>query len=166
MSTPPSPSPRRLSPAVWLATGFGVGLIAPAPGTFGAAIGSLLAGGIASIPGYWPQLAAIIALLAVGIPVCTAAGHALGGKKDNQAIIWDEITTVPLVFLFVPLANWKTLLAGFLLHRLFDITKPPPARQLEHLPEGLGVMADDVIAALYAALTLYLVNRFAWPLAT
>lgn len=166
MSSSTPLSPRRLPLSVWLATGFGVGLFAPAPGTFGAAIGSLLAWGITYIPGYWPQLAAIIALFAIGIPLCTAAGHALGGKKDNQAIIWDEITTVPLVFLFVPLTNWKTLLAGFLLHRAFDITKPPPARQLEHLPEGLGVMADDVIAALYAALTLYLVNRFAWPLNT
>jgi phosphatidylglycerophosphatase A len=169
MSTSPPISPRRLPLSVWLATGFGVGLFAPAPGTFGAAIGSLLAWGITYIPGHsgqlaWGQLAAILLLLAIGIPLCTAAGNALGGKKDNQAIIWDEITTVPLVFLFVPLANWKTLLAGFVLHRLFDITKPPPARQLEQLPEGLGVMADDVIAALYAALTLYLVNRFAWPL--
>jgi phosphatidylglycerophosphatase A len=163
MSTPPSlpPSPLHLPPSVWLATGFGVGLFVPAPGTFGAAIGSLLAWGSAYIPGYWPQLAAILALLAIGIPLCTAAGNALGGKKDNQAIIWDEITTVPLVFLFVPLTNWKTLLAGFVLHRVFDITKPPPARQLEHLPEGLGVMADDVIAALYAAASLYLLAHFA-----
>ncbi|MGE3243849.1 MAG: phosphatidylglycerophosphatase A [Pirellulales bacterium] len=163
MSTPPPP-PSRLPPSVWLATGLGVGLIAPAPGTFGAAIGSLLALGISYLPGYGWQLAAIAALVAAGVPLCTAAGRALGGKKDNQAIIWDEITTVPLVFLFVPLANWKTLFAGFVLHRLFDITKPPPARQLEHLRDGLGVMADDVVASLYAALALYLVSRFAYPL--
>jgi phosphatidylglycerophosphatase A len=106
------------------------------------------------------QLAAIAALLAVGIPICTAAGRALGGKKDNQAIIYDEIVTVPLVFLFVPLTNWKIALAGFALHRLFDITKPPPARQAERLPDGLGVMADDVIAGLYAAATLYVCNYF------
>ena len=66
----------------------------------------------------------------------TAAGRALGGKKDNQAIVWDEIVTVPVVFLLVPLTNWKIALAGFVLHRLFDITKPPPARQLERLPEA------------------------------
>ena len=80
----------------------------------------------------------------IGIPLCTAAGRALGGKKDNQAIIWDEIVTMPIVFLLVPLTNWKIALAGFLLHRLFDITKPPPAGQLEQLPDGLGVMADDL----------------------
>lgn len=162
MNTDPSqpPAPRPWSLSVLLATGLGVGLFAPAPGTFGAAIGSLLAWGISYLPGQPWQLAAIAALLAVGIPICTAAGRALGGKKDNQAIIYDEITTVPLVFLFVPLTSWKLALAGFALHRLFDITKPPPARQVEQLPDGLGVMADDVIAALYAALALYLCNHF------
>jgi phosphatidylglycerophosphatase A len=170
MSDPLPTSPHRLPPSVWLATGLGVGLVAPAPGTFGAAMGSLLAWGISYLPsyylpGYWWQLAAIAALLAIGIPLSTAAGRALGGKKDNQAIIWDEITTVPLIFLFIPLTNWRTALAGFALHRLFDITKPPPARQLEHLPDGLGVMADDVVAALYGAIALYLLVRLGLPLA-
>ena len=90
----------------------------------------------------------------MGIPLATAAGRALGGKKDNQAIIWDEIATVPVVFLFVPLTTWRIALAGYVLHRLFDITKPPPARQLERLPDGLGVMADDWMASLYACLLL------------
>lgn len=162
--SPPPPFSLRPRLSVLLATGLGVGLVAPAPGTFGGAIGSLLACGISKLPSYWWQLATDVVLLAIGIPLCTAAGRALGAKKDNQAIIWDEIVTVPLVFLFVPLANWRVLLAGFVLHRLFDITKPPPARQLEDLSEGLGVMADDIIAALYAATTLYFVNRFAYPL--
>jgi phosphatidylglycerophosphatase A len=78
----------------------------------------------------------------------------LGGKKDNQAIIWDEIATTPIVFLLVPLSNWKVAVAGFLAHRLFDITKPPPARQLEILSDGLGVMADDCVAGIYACLLM------------
>ena len=156
-------TPGRLPPSVWLATGMGVGLFAPAPGTFGAAIGSLVAWGISYLPGFAWQLAAIGALILVGIPICTAAGRALGGKKDNQAIIWDEIASLPILFLFVPLTNWKIALAGFTLHRLFDITKPPPARQLEALPDGLGVMADDVIAGIYAGLSLYLLAHFAPP---
>jgi phosphatidylglycerophosphatase A len=146
--------------AVWLATGLGLGLVAPAPGTFGAAIWGLpLAWAIGQLPGIGWQVCAILATNLVGIPLATAAGHVLGGKKDNQAIIWDEIATVPVVFLLVPLTNWKVAVAGFLAHRLFDITKPPPAQQLERLPEGLGVMADDWIAGIYACL---LMGGVAW----
>jgi phosphatidylglycerophosphatase A len=97
----------------------------------------------------------ILGLLLVGVTLCTTAGRELGKGKDPGAIVWDEIVTVPILFLLVPLANWRIGLAGFVLHRLFDITKPPPARQVEALPEGLGIMADDVVAAIYAGATLY-----------
>ena len=148
--------------ATWLATGLGVGLVFPAPGTCGAALwGIPLAWAIAQLPGTAWQIAAIVATNLIGIPLATAAGKALGGKKDNQAIIWDEIATVPIVFLLFPLTNWKVALAGFAAHRLFDITKPPPARQLERLPEGLGVMADDWIAGIYGCL---LMGALAWGL--
>ncbi len=86
-----------------------------------------LAWAISWLPSVGWQIIVIAVLFAIGIPIATAAGKALGGSKDNQAIIWDEIVTVPVVFLLVPLTNWKIALAGFLLHRLFDITKPPPA---------------------------------------
>jgi phosphatidylglycerophosphatase A len=109
-----------------------------------------LAFAIGRLPGFWWQLAAILLLNLVGIPLATAAGRALGGKKDDQAIIWDEIATVPVVFLFVPLISWRIALAGYVLHRLLDITKPPPAGLLERLPDGLGVMADDWMASVYA----------------
>jgi phosphatidylglycerophosphatase A len=143
------------SPSVWLATGFGLGLVTVAPGTVGSAVEGLpLAWAISRLPGVGWQVLAIAALFLIGIPLTTAAGRALGDKKDNQAIIWDEIVTVPVVFLLVQLTNWKIALAGFLLHRLFDITKPPPAAQLEYLPEGLGVMADDLMAAIYACAAL------------
>ena len=145
---------RRSLPA-WLATALGIGLWAPAPGTAGAAVGVLVAWAISYLPNFAWQLAAIVLLNLAGIPLCTAAGRALGGKKDNQAIIWDEIMSMPIVFLLVPFHGWAIALAGFALHRLFDITKPPPARQLEKLPDGLGVMADDWMAAVYACLALY-----------
>jgi phosphatidylglycerophosphatase A len=148
------PSSFSLSPSVWLATGLGVGLWVPAPGTAGAAIGSLVAWGISYLPNPVWRIAAILGLNLVGIPLSTAAGRALGGKKDNQAIVWDEIMSLPIVFLLVPLDGWMTGVAGFALHRLFDITKPPPARQLEYLPDGLGVMADDWVAAVYAGVAL------------
>jgi len=149
------PFPARITPSVWLATGLGAGLWLPAPGTAGAAIGSLLAWGITSLPSTAWQFAAIVAINLAGIPLTTAAGRALGGKKDNQSIVWDEIASMPLVFQLTPLDGWLTGLAGFGLHRLFDITKPPPARQLERLPDGLGVMADDWVAAVYAGVALY-----------
>ena len=146
--------------ATWLATGLGLGLVAPAPGTLGTAIWGLpLAWAIGQLPEIGWRVCAIVAVNLIGIPLATMAGRVLGGKKDNQAIIWDEIATTPVVFLLVPLSNWKVAVAGFVAHRLFDITKPPPARQLEHLPEGLGVMADDWVAGIYACLVM---GAFAW----
>lgn len=163
-------SPKGLkSPAVWLATGFGLGVVTCAPGTVGtAALGLPLAWAISLVPGVGWQILAIAVLFLIGVPLATAAGRALDGQKDNQSIIWDEIVTMPVVFLLVPLTNWKVALAGFLMHRLFDITKPPPASQLERLPEGLGVMADDLMAAIYACLALaglaWLDHHFDWGL--
>ena len=146
---------------VWLATGLGLGQFCPAPGTVGAAMGLPLSWAIALLPNFTWQVLAIVALNLVGVPLATAAGRALGGEKDNQAIIWDEIASMPIVFLFVPLSHWWIGLIGFGLHRAFDITKPPPARQLELLPNGLGVMADDWAAAIYAGIVLKIALHFA-----
>lgn len=161
----PVPSPQPPAPigqcvAMWIATGLGIGLIAPAPGTVGAAVWGLpLAWAVGQLPGAGSQVAVILACLAVGVPLTTAANRALGVEKDNQAIIWDEIASMPIVFLLVPLTNWKIAILGFALHRLFDITKPPPARQLEWLPAGWGVMADDLMAAIYACAAM---GALAW----
>jgi phosphatidylglycerophosphatase A len=138
-----------------MATGFGVGLIALAPGTVGTALWGLpVAWAVGQLPGVGWQIVAIVVLFAVGVPITTAANRALGAAKDHQAIVLDEVASMPIVFLLVPLANWKVGLLGFLLHRLFDITKPPPAQQLERLPEGLGIMADDLMAAVFAGVSL------------
>lgn len=144
----------------FLATGFGVGLIRFAPGTFGALWGLPLARALASLPPAG-QVVAIVALFLVSVPICTAAARHLGGRKDPGSIVLDEIVSLPVVFFMVPAENWTWQIAvlGFLLHRLFDITKPPPARQLERLPDGLGIMADDIAAAVYAGLALHL---FLW----
>jgi phosphatidylglycerophosphatase A len=163
----PSPAPSLQPPvpplariAVCLATGLGICLRVPAPGTVGTALFGLpLAWAIGQLPGIGWQLVAIAVAVLVGIPMTTAANRALGAAKDHQAIVWDEIASMPIVFLLVPLANWKTAIAGFALHRFFDILKPPPARQLERLPEGLGIMADDLMAAVYACAALGL---FSW----
>jgi len=141
--------------AVCLATGLGIGLLAPAPGTVGTALWGLpYAWAIGQLPGLNWQILAIGIGVAIGIPLTTAANRALGVEKDHQSIVWDEIASMPIVFLLVPMSNWRIAAAGFVLHRVFDISKPPPARQLESLSEGWGVMADDLMAAVYAGIVL------------
>jgi phosphatidylglycerophosphatase A len=112
------------------------------------------------LPGIGWQLAAIAALFAIGVPITTIANRSLGAAKDHQAIVFDEVASMPVVYLLVPLTNWKVGVLGYVLHRLFDITKPPPARQLERLPDGWGIMADDFMAAVFAALSLAAVAWF------
>jgi phosphatidylglycerophosphatase A len=146
------------SPWVFIATGFWVGRIPWAPGTWGALLGVPLSWGLSFIPGVPIQVAAVVALNLVGIPLCTAAARKFGGVKDPSAIVFDEVATVPMAFFFLPPDAAREpliLLTGFVLHRLFDITKPPPARQLEHLPDGLGIMADDWAAGAYACLAMH-----------
>lgn len=142
----------------FVATGLGVGLLPVAPGTFGALWGLPLAWACGWLPPAG-QGAVIVALFLASVPVCTAAARHLGGSKDPGAIVLDEIVSLPVVFFMLPIGSWNgpTAVAGFVLHRLFDITKPPPARQLERLPEGLGIVADDFAAAVYAGLSLRLV---------
>jgi phosphatidylglycerophosphatase A len=149
------------APSVFVATGFWVGRIPWAPGTWGALLGVPLSWGFSFIPSVPIQAAAIVGLNLVGIPLCTAAARKFGGVKDPSAIVFDEIVTVPMAFFLLPPAAVRqplVSLAGFLLHRLFDITKPPPARQLEHLPDGLGIMADDWAAGAYACLAMHVLH--------
>jgi phosphatidylglycerophosphatase A len=139
-----------------LATGFGLGYIPKAPGTFGSLLGIPLVWGIQrlSLPLAEPLAAGLLFL--IGIPICSAGARLLG-SKDPGAVVFDEIAAFPVVFLGVPL-NLVTGAIGFVLFRLFDILKPWPARPLERLPAGLGIMADDFVAALYAAAALRLID--------
>ncbi len=140
-----------------LATGFGLGFSPIAPGTAGALAGLPLAWGIAHLPWLGLQVATILAVSAFGIPLCTDAVRRLG-RKDPGCVVWDEIASLPITFFLVPLELWSqpaVVLLGFVLNRVFDILKPPPARQLEQLREGLGVMADDWAAGVYSCLVLH-----------
>lgn len=143
--------------AAVVATGFGVGLIPFAPGTFGTLLGIPLAWGVQQLPHVGARVLLIAAICGVGIPVCTLAARRLGGQKDPGSIVLDEIASVPITFFLISIDSVAVVAAGFMLHRLFDITKPPPARQLERLPAGLGIMADDWIAGIYSNLALRLV---------
>jgi phosphatidylglycerophosphatase A len=157
--SPQPPIPISKLIAVFLMTGFGICRVVPAPGTIGTALfGMPFAWAVGQLPGIGWQVAAITLAFLVGVPLATAANRALGAEKDHQAIVWDEIASMPVVFLLVPMINWRVALAGFVLHRIFDISKVPPSAQLERLPEGLGVMADDLMAAIYAGAALALLN--------
>ena len=144
-------------PVVWLATGAGVGFIPVAPGTFGTLWGLPLAWATGWIgqTSVTLEVLVIVVVCLVGIPICSRATRALGGEKDPGAIVLDEIASLPITFFLVEMSSVVVILAGFALHRLFDITKPPPARQLERLPDGLGVMADDWAAGVYSCLVLH-----------
>lgn len=99
----------------------------------------------------------LIALFLIGIWAATRVIK-LTGKKDPRIVIIDEIAGQLITFLFIPAKlGWWALLIGFLAFRFFDILKPYPANKLESLPSGLGVMADDVMAGIYAAAFMALV---------
>jgi phosphatidylglycerophosphatase A len=151
-------------PAVFLATGLWIGRMPFAPGTWGALLGVPLSWGISFVDGWGWRVAIVVALNLIAVPICTAAVRRFGGPKDPGAIVLDEIGAMPIVFFLMPAADVRSsllaLAAGFALFRLFDITKPPPARQLESLPEGLGIMADDWAAALYSAIALWALWHF------
>lgn len=150
-ATQASRRPWHYGPAVWLATGFWAGFCPIAPGTVGALWGLPLAWGLSFLP-IEAQVAVLTVLFLAGVPLCTAAAKQLDAK-DPGSIVWDEIVSMGVVFLAVPITP-VTLVAGFLLHRLFDIAKPPPIRHLERLPDGLGIMADDLLAGAYAGVVL------------
>ena len=146
--------------AVWLAVGFGSGWAPKAPGTFGSLVGVAVAWLVGQIPAVGPipqsglQAAVVVGLCLVGIPIINAARPRLGRGKDPGCVVWDEIAALPITFFLLPMTSWLVVLAGFALFRFFDISKLPPARQLERLPGGLGVMADDWAAAVYSHLAL------------
>ena len=92
-----------------------------------------------------------------GVLSLARAARDLGGKKDPGSIVWDEIASFPIVFWGHAVTPWSLGL-GYLLHRVFDISKPPPTRRLERLPGGWGIMADDVMAAVFANFGLWIVR--------
>lgn len=144
--------------ALWFATGWGFGYAPKAPGTVGALWGIPLAMLVSQLPHVLLQLLVLLALFLVGIPMCSSAARSLG-KKDPGSVVWDEIVTVPLAFLFVdPRLVWRpeVLLIGFVLHRIFDISKLWPVKEMEKLPTGTGIMADDLVAGVYACASMHL----------
>lgn len=147
-NTPPSFKLLLSHPAHFFALGFGSGLAKKAPGTFGTLVGLPLFWLISTYP-VALQLALIAVLFIVGIYLCDKTGKALG-VSDHGGIVWDEIVAMMLVLTFTPY-QWQWWLAAFLAFRLFDIWKPFPIRLCDkNIKGGLGVMFDDLLAAVYA----------------
>jgi phosphatidylglycerophosphatase A len=147
----------KVSLARLLSTWFGCGYAPFAPGTVGAAA----AVAIAWLLGWGAVSNAIAGLVAgmVGIWAATIEARSCG-RKDPGHIVIDEVAGQWITFAGATTFNWKSWLLGFLLFRLFDIWKPVPVRQLEQLPDGTGIMADDLMAGVYGAVVLYLAGYF------
>jgi phosphatidylglycerophosphatase A len=145
-----------------IATFFGIGRLRPGPGTWGS-LATVIIWWLLTrwITPSWQTLAAILlagATILVGIPAATRVARA-AGLKDPQFVVIDEVAGQLITLIAVPVA-WKSLLLGFILFRGFDIVKPPPVRQLEQLPEGWGIVIDDVGAGLYGLLIMQVLLHF------
>lgn len=160
MNTPHTLQTLLRNPVHFLAFGLGSGLIRPAPGTWGTLLGLLLYVPLAPLP---PWITAPFLLLAfsAGCHLCGKTARDLG-VHDFGGIVWDEFVGIWLTLALLPPALTAqsaplAWLAAFAAFRLFDIVKPPPIRLLDrHTPGGFGIMIDDIVAALFAAASLWL----------
>ena len=148
--------------ATLIATFFGAGRLKPGPGTW-ASLATVVLWALASsqIPAAsrtWATIIAAAILTLIGIPAATLVARSCG-VKDPQFVVIDEVAGQLVTLIAVPLA-WKTFLAGFILFRVFDIWKPFPIRRLERLPEGTGIVVDDLGAGLYALAVMHLLLHF------
>ena len=140
--------------AVAIATAGYIGYFPIASGTVGSAGGLVLYALLLPLQSTVIDVSAIVILGALGVWAGTTAERYFGGIDPGPVVI-DEVVGMLITLLFVP-PSWAAAIAAFLLFRLFDVLKPYPSSRFEHLPGGWGVMADDVMAAIYANLALRL----------
>ena len=153
--TETAPLPGRRTAWAWaVGTFLGAGLLRPGPGTYGSVAAVLLWFGVAHLVhasamglAVGTVVAALVAT-SVGIPAATIVARE-SGRKDPGFVVIDEVAGQLIALVAIP-ADWKHAAVSLLLFRIFDILKPPPVRQLERLPEGTGIMLDDVAAGLLA----------------
>ena len=160
MTTSPQPrntlkQKRKITKWAWaIATFFGVGLGKPGPGTWASVVTLLIWTDYAWAVHPTPHallialLAFVAGAIALGVPAATIVARE-SGSKDPQCVVIDEVAGQAMALLFSPF-DWRHAAIALILFRLFDITKPFPVRRLENLPEGWGIVFDDVAAGLYA----------------
>ena len=137
--------------ALFVATGFGLGLVAPvAPGTIGSLPGVALCYAVCRLP-LWLQLLACLGFTLLSIPFCDVAEKALGVKDDGR-ITADEWMLYPIALIGIPLYDlpWWSMAVFFCVVRAVDILKPWPCRGLQSVPGGRGIVIDDFFANLYS----------------
>lgn len=129
-----------------------LGYVPIAPGTFGSAAGLAVFVAVRSTGSVTVELATIVVLFAIGIWAGTVAEHHFGGV-DPGPIVLDEVVGMLITLALLPV-NVTGAIVGFLVFRLLDVIKPWPSGGFEKLPGGLGVMADDGMAAIYGNLVM------------
>ena len=146
------------NPVHFLAIGFGSGLLKPAPGTWGTLAGLMLSILLWNITqsNLFFIFRAVISFI-FGCYLCQKTSNDLDVHDDGR-IVWDEIVAIFLMFAFLPEYNWFTYILTFISFRIFDILKPYPIRYFdEKLESGLGIMVDDILAAIFALISLYII---------
>lgn len=143
------------------ACGFGSGLLKPAPGTWGSLAGVLIAvllWNLTESTLFFIGLT-VVSFIA-GCHICEQTSRDLNVHDDGR-IVWDEIVAIFLMFAFLPEYNWLAYILTFICFRFFDVLKPYPIRYFdEKLETGLGIMFDDILAAIYALIVLHLIYWF------
>ena len=142
------------------ATWFGCGLSPFAPGTVGS-LAAVLMAWLLSFAGFG-RLHFLLLSLVLLYPAIRAAGIVAGltARKDPQIVVIDEVLGQWLTLAGALRFEWLTFILAFALFRLFDIWKPPPIRRIERIPGGAGIVLDDVMAGVYAALALFVIGMW------
>lgn len=148
------------NPVHLLAFGFGSGLAPKAPGTFGTLVGVPIYWLLQPLPPVYYGVLVAVSFL-IGISLCGRTSRDLG-VHDHGGIVWDEIVGYLVTMLWAP-KGWLWMVIGFVLFRFFDILKPWPISWFDRkVSGGFGVMLDDLIAGLFAAVILVMIQRMGW----
>jgi phosphatidylglycerophosphatase A len=145
--------------ALFVATCAYIGYVPVAPGTFGSAAGLVLLWTVRTFGDPRVEVVVILLVLAVGV-WASGVTERHTGRVDPGIVVIDEVAGMLITMAFIP-STVVSAMTAFLLFRVLDIVKPWPARQLERLPGGFGVMADDAMAAVYGNLIMHGLMRFA-----
>lgn len=140
---------------LWLATGFGLGYSPVASGTVGSIPGVILVALAYPQLGLTSQIVLSILTTLFAIPCCELAERHFG-KKDDGRIVADEYMTFPICMIGLPVTPWMLAIA-FVTNRICDIIKPPPARGLQRIHGGFGIVIDDFFASSYSLLANHLI---------